>query len=74
LKQQALDAIDCIEKKALTELELFTNPTGLVGVVISVVVLILSPAGKPEKDLSWKPAKKLLGNTSLFIIKLQHLH
>jgi hypothetical protein len=57
LKQQASDAIDCIEKKDLTELALFTIPPGLVGVVMSVVVLILSPAGKPEKGVSWKSAK-----------------
>jgi hypothetical protein len=50
-KEQALDAIYCIEKRALTELAAFASIPGLVGEIIPVVVLILSPLVKPEKDI-----------------------
>jgi hypothetical protein len=58
----------------LTELAAFTSPLGLVGEVMSAVVLILSPSSKPEKDRSGKIDKKILGNTTQFINKLQHIH
>jgi len=74
LKQQALEAIDCIDKKAMTELAAFASPPGRVEDVMPAVVLVLSEGGHPAKDLSWKAGKKLLGNVTLFMNKLQHLH
>ena len=73
LKQQAMEAINCIDKKSMTELSSFASPPGLVGPVMEAIVLILSENGKPARDLSWKSAKKLMGNTGTFINKLQHL-
>jgi hypothetical protein len=57
----------------LPELAAFTSLLGLIGEAMSAVVLILSPSGKPEKDISKKAAKKLIGNTTQFMNKLQHL-
>ncbi|KAH0788142.1 Dynein heavy chain family protein [Histomonas meleagridis] len=74
LKAQALEAIDCIDKKSMTELSSFTTPPKLVEPVMQAVVLILSENGRPARDLSWKAAKKLMGNTGNFINKLHHLH
>ena len=74
LKAQALAAIDCIDKKAMTELSSFAQPPGLVGPVMEAIVLILSEGGRPARDLSWKAAKKLMGNTGTFMNRLQHLH
>jgi hypothetical protein len=45
-----------------------------VAPVIEAVVLTLSQGGRPARDLSWKAGKKLMGNTGVFINKLQHLH
>jgi dynein heavy chain len=74
LKEQALDAIDCIDKKSMTELASFASPPGQVEPVMQAVVLILSENGRPARDLSWKAAKKLMGNTQRFIDTLKHLH
>ncbi|KAK8861127.1 hypothetical protein M9Y10_012822 [Tritrichomonas musculus] len=74
LKAQALAAIDCIDKKAMTELSSFSSAPGKVGDVMEAIVLILSEGGRPARDLSWKAAKKLMGNTGAFMNKLQHLH
>lgn len=74
LKQQALEAIGQIDKKAMTELSSFPSPPGRCDDVSQAVVLVLSEGGKPARDLSWKAAKKLMGNTIAFINRLQHLH
>jgi len=74
LKQQALEAIGEIDKKAMSELGSFPSPPGRVGEVMPAVVLVLSEGGRPARDLSWKAAKKLMGNTQAFIQRLQHLH
>jgi dynein heavy chain len=74
LKEQALEAIACIDKKSMTELASFASPPGQVAPVMEAVVLILSEGGRPARDLSWKAGKKLMGNTATFMNKLQHLH
>ena len=74
LKEQALEAINCIEKASMTELASFSKPPAAVDPVMQAVVLILSEGGRPARDLSWKAAKKLMGNTSTFLTRLQHLH
>jgi dynein heavy chain len=74
LKEQALEAIDCIDKKSMTELSSFASPPGQVDPVMQAVVLILSEGGRPARDLSWKAAKKLMGNTGQFMNTLKHLH
>jgi dynein heavy chain len=74
LKEQALEAIDCIDKSSMTELASFASPPGQVEPVMQAVVLILSENGRPARDLSWKAAKKLMGNTQRFIDTLKHLH
>jgi hypothetical protein len=38
------------------------------------VVLVLRRPSQPEKDLSWKSAKNLLGNGTQFINELRYLH
>ncbi|OHS95209.1 Dynein heavy chain family protein [Tritrichomonas foetus] len=73
LKEQALAAIDCIEKAALTELASFSTPPAAVDPVMQAVVLILSPGNRPARDLSWRAAKKLMSNTSTFLTTLQRL-
>jgi dynein heavy chain len=74
LKEQALEAIACIDKKQMTELASFASPPGQVAPVMEAVVLVLSEGGRPARDLSWKAAKKLMGNTSQFMTRLQTLH
>ena len=74
LKEQALSAIDCIEKASLTELASFSSPPAAVEPVMQAVVLILSEGGRPARDLSWRAAKKMMSNTTNFLNRLQHLH
>ena len=74
LKEQALEAIACIDKKQMTELASFAQPPGQVDPVMQAVCLILSEPGRPAKDLSWKAAKKHLSNVTGFISRLQTFH
>ena len=74
LRVRAMAALDCIDRKCITELSSFSSPPGKVGDVMEAIVLILSEGGRPAPDLSWKAAKKLICNTNVFMYKLHHLH
>jgi dynein heavy chain len=73
LKEQALEAVACLDKTSMTELASFASPPGQVAPVMEAVVLVLSEGGRPARDLSWKAAKKLMGNISAFMNRLQTL-
>jgi dynein heavy chain len=58
-KAQPLDAIECIDKKSMTELSLFASPPD---------------RSSRSCRRPWKVAKKLMGNTDNFMNRLKHLH
>ena len=73
LKQSAEELIKNIDKDAMRELASFSSPPGKVADFMPAVILVLSEGGRPARDLSWKAAKKLMGNTGQFITKLTTL-
>ena len=64
--QAAIDALNSLDKKSLTELKaLASPPPGVEDVTAGVMVLL--GGGKIPKDVSWTAAKKLMGNIDQFL-------
>ena len=64
--QAAIEALNSLDKKSLTELKaLASPPPGVEDVTAGVIVLL--GGGKIPKDLSWGAAKKLMGNIDQFL-------
>jgi dynein heavy chain len=59
----AIDALNSLDKKSLTELKALSSPPAGVDDVTAGVMVILG-GGKIPKDLSWGAAKKLVRNPS----------
>jgi dynein heavy chain len=64
--QGAIEALNSLDKKSLTELKaLASPPPGVEDVTAGVMVLLAG--GKIPKDLSWNAAKKQMGNLDQFL-------
>ncbi|KAG9396803.1 Dynein heavy chain and region D6 of dynein motor [Carpediemonas membranifera] len=68
--QAAIEALNTLDKLNLTELKGFTKPANEVVDVAAAVMLLLSPAGKLVKDVSWGSSKKGMGNVTDFLNRL----
>jgi dynein heavy chain len=64
--QAAMDALNSLDKKSLTELKSLASPPAKVDLVTTGVIVLLA-TGKVPKDLSWGAAKKLMGNVDQFL-------
>jgi dynein heavy chain len=64
--QAAMDALDSLDKKSLTELKALASPPAKVDLVTAGVIALLS-TNKVPKDVSWGAAKKLMGNVDQFL-------
>ena len=64
--QAAIEALNSLDKKSLTELKALASPPGGVDDV-TAGVMVLMGGGKVPKDLSWGAAKKLMGNVDQFL-------
>eukprot|EP00163_Fabomonas_tropica_P031151 TRINITY_DN730_c1_g2_i2.p1 TRINITY_DN730_c1_g2~~TRINITY_DN730_c1_g2_i2.p1 ORF type:complete len:4514 (+),score=1634.66 TRINITY_DN730_c1_g2_i2:234-13775(+) len=65
-------ALDLLDKKSLTELKSFTKPTKEVANVMSAVLYMIAPEGRPARDVSWGAAKKAMGSIDRFINQLRN--
>jgi len=63
----AEEALNTLDKKSLTELKSFTKPADEIIEVTSAVLILTSPEGKLEKDLSWASAKKMMASVDKFL-------
>eukprot|EP00762_Andalucia_godoyi_P000343 ANDGO_03199.mRNA.1 Dynein beta chain len=69
--QEALAALNTLDKKSLTELKSFTKPADEVVNVTAAVMILLTEPGKPiPKDLSWNSAKKMMAQVDGFLKSL----
>ena len=67
--QAAIEALNSLDKKSLTELKALASPPAGVDEV-TAGVMVLMGGGKIPKDLSWGAAKKLMGNIDQFLNSL----
>jgi dynein heavy chain len=64
--QAAIEALNSLDKKSITELKALSSPpTGVDDVTNGVLVLM--GGGKIPKDLTWGAAKKMMGNVDQFL-------
>jgi len=62
--EEACRALDCLDKRDITELKsLAKPPPGVMGVLMAVVVL--RPLGREEESGGWAAAKSMLGDVRL---------
>ncbi|KAL0221332.1 hypothetical protein RCL1_001186 [Eukaryota sp. TZLM3-RCL] len=65
-------ALNTLNKPNLTELKSLPSPPPDVARVMEVVIILLTPPGKPvQKDLSWGAAKKLMNQVDQFLNQLK---
>ena len=64
--QAAIEALNSLDKKSITELKALASPPAGVDDVTSGVLVLLG-GGKIPKDLSWGAAKKSMGNVDQFL-------
>jgi len=64
--QAAVEALNSLDKKSITELKALASPPAGVDDV-TAGVLVLMGGGKIPKDVSWGAAKKLMGNVDQFL-------
>jgi dynein heavy chain len=64
--QAAVEALNSLDKKSITELKALSSPPAGVDDVTSGVLVLLG-GGKIPKDLSWGAAKKAMGNVDQFL-------
>ena len=67
--QAAIEALNSLDKKSITELKALASPPAGVDDV-TAGVLVLMGGGKIPKDVSWGAAKKLMGNVDQFLQSL----
>ncbi|KAL0208847.1 hypothetical protein P9112_011434 [Eukaryota sp. TZLM1-RC] len=66
-------ALDTLNKPNLTELKSMASPPPDVARVMEVVMILLTPPGRPvPKDLSWNNAKKTMNQVDAFLSMLKN--
>lgn len=66
----AEEALNTLNKSNLTELKSFGTPAEDIKKVVAAVMVLLSPAGKPAKDRSWKNGKAMMAKVDAFLDQL----
>ena len=67
--QAASEALNGLEKSALSNLKSLTAPPAGVDMVTGAVIWLTNKGVKP-KDVSWNAAKKMMGNVDQFLASL----
>ena len=67
--QAAIEALNSLDKKSITELKALASPPAGVDDV-TAGVMVLMGGGKIPKDVSWGASKKLMGNVDQFLTQL----
>ena len=70
--QEAIAALDTLDKKSLGELKSFGSPAAEVVQVASACIVLVEglKTGKVPKDLSWNAGKKMMNNVDSFLTGL----
>lgn len=64
--QAAIEALNSLDKKSITELKALSSPPAGIDDVMAGVMVLMG-GGKISKDLSWGAAKKTMGNVDQFL-------
>ncbi|KAI3434555.1 hypothetical protein D9Q98_002628 [Chlorella vulgaris] len=67
--QDAVEALQSLDKASLGELKSFGSPAAEIAHVVAACMVLCSSNGIP-KDLSWNAGKKFMGNTDAFLRSL----
>ncbi|XP_063241593.1 dynein beta chain, ciliary-like [Bacillus rossius redtenbacheri] len=67
----ALAALDTLDKENLSELKSFPTLVGPVMKVVEAVIVLMAPGGKVPRDRSWKEGKRLMGKVDSFLQSLR---